>query len=263
MQEYLNTSIKEIIGRFPEVENILDEYHIGCGPCALGSCLLKDIVEIHRLPADQEEEMTARIARVIFPDREIEIPKARRRSEARSQELTYSPPLKKLVDEHALIKRWVAIIPRVIERLDMESEGAIQTILDGVDFIRSYADRYHHAKEEDILFKYFDENLDILKVMHEDHERARGHVKAVLEALERKDTEAISHHLNAYRELLTEHIKKEDEILYPWMDNNLSVSQIGRLFSQFGEVDAELGRSPETYERFISSLEEELKSEEV
>jgi len=38
--------------------------------------------------------------------------------------------------------------------------------LDGVDFIRSYADKYHHAREEEILFKYFDEDMAILKVMH-------------------------------------------------------------------------------------------------
>ena len=30
-------------------------------------------------------------------------------------------------------------------------------------------------------------------------------------------------------ELLTEHIRKEDEILYPWMEQQLSDGQIGRL----------------------------------
>jgi hypothetical protein len=30
--------------------------------------------------------------------------------------------------------------------------------LDGVDFIRGYADRFHHAKEEDVLFEALIEN---------------------------------------------------------------------------------------------------------
>ena len=56
MQQYLNKGIKEIIDQFPEVEKILAEYGIGCGPCSVGICELKDIVDIHNLPPEQEQE---------------------------------------------------------------------------------------------------------------------------------------------------------------------------------------------------------------
>ena len=36
MEAYLNRSIKEVIKEFPPVEKILDDYGIGCGPCAVG-----------------------------------------------------------------------------------------------------------------------------------------------------------------------------------------------------------------------------------
>jgi hemerythrin-like domain-containing protein len=258
MEEYLNKGIKEIMNQFPEVENVLNEYGIGCAPCSVGTCLLKDIVEIHNLPADEEQRMMARIAKIIYPDRAIEIPRIKGKTEAKPKGITYSPPMKKLVDEHVLIKRWVALIPEVVKKLDVEWEEGIKLILDGIDFIRSYADKYHHAKEEEILFKYFDEDLDILRVMHEDHEQARGHVKAILEAIDRKDKAAIAKHLKAYRELLTEHIKKEDEILYPWMDKNLSITQIGELFSKFNETDKQIGYSPTKYGEFIDRLEEKF-----
>jgi len=101
-----------------------------------------------------------------------------------------------------------------------------------VDFIRSYADRFHHAKEEDILFACFDPGLDILKAMHEDHDRGRAHVRGVVEALEQGDREGVAAHLAGYAGVLSEHIKKEDEILYPWMDRNLSVRQVGELFAR-------------------------------
>ena len=97
--------------------------------------------------------------------------------------------------------------------------------------------------------------MDILKVIHEDHEQGRGHRKAISEALEKKDKAVIAEHLTAYAELLTEHIKKEDEILYPWMDRNLSITQIGELFSKFNETDKEIGYSPQKYEEFIERLE--------
>ena len=87
----------------------------------------------------------------------------------------------------------------------------------------------------------------------------RAHVRAILEGLDKKDKEAIGEHFLAYHELLSEHIKKEDEILYPWLDRNLSTTQVGELYSKFGEVDGEFGGAPKKYEEFVNSLEERFK----
>jgi len=262
MEAYLNKGIKEIIEEFPAVEDVLNGYDIGCGPCNVGICLLKDIVAIHRLSDELEQQLMARITKAIRPDQDIMIPKIEKKSETQSEEFKYSPPMKKLVDEHVLIKRWIALIPEVIKNLDVESEEGRQLILDGIDMIRSYADKFHHAKEEDILFKYFDENSDILKVMHEDHTRARALVKEMLDALEKRDQKTIAKNLMAYRELLTEHIRKEDEILYPWMDSQLSTHQVGELFSKFGEADQQIGVPTDKYENFIERLEKKIEKQE-
>ncbi len=81
-------------------------------------------------------------------------------------------------------------------------------------------------------------------------------MKAVAEALEKKDKAKVVEHLNAYKELLTEHIKKEDEILYPWIDRGLSTTQVGELFSRFNAADNLHGKeTPERYEKFVSELE--------
>jgi len=261
METYLNTPIKEVISKFPKVGEILEEYEIGCVPCTVGSCLLKDIIEIHNLSEEDEQEVLVRVAKVIYPDRNIKIPKIERKAKTRSKEIRYSPPMKKLVDEHVLIQRWIALIPQVLEHLDVESPEDLKIISEGADFIRSYADKFHHAKEEDILFKYFDENLDVLKTMLEDHTKGRGHVKALIEAVEKKDKKGIVEHLNAYRELLTEHIKKEDEILYPWMDRNLSVKEVGELFSKFNDVDEISGNGvTERCRAFVIKVEEKVQT---
>ena len=255
MEGILKREIKSTIDEYPEVAEILDAYEIGCGPCMVGTCLLGDVVEIHNLSPEAEQQMMTRIAGVIYPDRKIEIPLRTRETDERPGELTYSPPVKKLVDEHVLINRWAALIPPVVDSMDFGSSEGRQLILDGIDFIRSYADKYHHAKEEDILFMYFDEDLDILKVMHEDHEAARAHVRAVIEAVEKRDEQSAREHLLAYKELLEEHIKREDEILYPWLDRQLSDTQVGQLYGQFSEVDQESGDAPRQYESFIAGLE--------
>ena len=264
MEKYLNKGIKDLILEFPKVGDILNEYNIGCVPCNVGSFLLKDIVQIHSLSSEDEEELIVRIARVIYPDRKIEIPEIKRKARPKSKEIKYSPPIKRLVDEHALIKRWLALIPGVIEKLDIETKEGADLVLDGIYFIRLYADRFHHAKEEDILFKYFDENLDIIKTMHEDHEAGRAHVKVIIEALEKKDKKAVIEHLNGYKDLLTEHIKKEDEILYPWMDRGLSIQQVGELFAKFNEAEEKIGKEVvDRCKRFVVEAEQRIQITKV
>lgn len=256
MEEHLNRGIKEVMTEFPAIEKILDEYGIGCGPCAVGTCLLKDIVKIHNLPEEDEKELMARIAQTIDPGRESKISPRERKREAKKT-VSYSPPIKRLVDEHLLIKRWIALIPEIIKNLDVESAQGRRLILEGVDFIRSYADKLHHAKEEDILFTYFDENLEMIKVMREDHRRGRNHVKAILDALERRDNAAITEHLNGYRELLAEHIRKEDEIMFPWMDKQISKPQTGELSTRFNGADEQMGSAHKKYAAFIETLEKQ------
>jgi hemerythrin-like domain-containing protein len=261
MEKYLNTPIKDIITEFPEVGEILEKYDIGCVPCNVGSCIFKDIMEIHNLPEEKEQELMKKIARIIYPDREIKIPRIERKQKARSGEIKYSPPLKMLVDEHVLIKRLVTLIPEVIKSLDMDSEQGKQIIRNSVEFICMYADKYHHAKEEEILFKYFDENLDILDVMRDDHETARTHVRVILEGLDKKDKKEIAEHFNAYHKLLTEHIKKEDEILYPWIDRNLSTTQVGELFSKFNKADEKSDKEEiDRCKKFVNELEEKMQN---
>jgi len=258
MDTYLDSGIKNIITQFPAIESILEEYEIGCGPCAVGTCLLKDIVEIHRMPPEREQELMARIEAVICPGRKIRVPVENKPAEAAKTELNYSPPMKMLVDEHVLIKRWLALIPQVVASLDLESEEGRQIILDGVDMIRSYADKFHHAKEEDILFKYFDETADIFGVIYEDHRQARGYVKEILAALDRRDSQALGQHLTAYGKLLAEHIKKEDEILFPWLDEQLKTSQVGELLARFENADQQIDVDPQKYQTFINRLEKQF-----
>ncbi len=259
MEQYLNTPIKEVISKFPKAADILNEYNIGCVPCNVGSCLLKDIVEIHNLTLQQEEELMKKLAAVIYPGQKVEIPKIKRKPPAKPGEIKYSPPMKRLVDEHILIKRLIAAIPDIVKNIDLKTEKGRQIILDSVDFIRSYADKYHHAKEEEILFKYFDPELDIIKTMLTDHDTGRNHVKAVIEGVQNQDKGAVAEHLNGYKDLLTEHIKKEDEILYPWMDRNLTTNKVGELFAKFSEADGKFEEVvPRKYEKFVAELEKKL-----
>lgn len=260
MDKYMNTGVKEVIREFPAVGVILDEYGIGCVPCTAGTCLLKDVVEIHHLTPDAEAQMLTRIAGAIYPDRQVDIPAPVSRRTNDVREISYSPPLQKLVDEHVVIKRWLALIPPIVDRLESQWEKWRPVLQEAVAFIRNYADAYHHAKEEKILFAGLDPNLDIIATMLREHDQGRQLVRELVQGIETSNVPAVATCLMAYRELLQGHIKKEDEILYPWIDRGLSDTQVGRLFSQFGDVDRQFAGEPARQEQFVRRVEQSLRA---
>ncbi len=131
-----------------------------------------------------------------------------------------------LVNEHRLILRMISLLERNAPRTEDGSYTNWQFYLDGVDFIRNFADRFHHAKEEDVLFEALvnngmpRENSPVAAMLME-HDQGRVFVKAMeTAALEARDGQTgreqiIAANALAYAALLREHISKEDEILYP------------------------------------------------
>ena len=131
-----------------------------------------------------------------------------------------------LINEHKLILRMITLLERNAPLTADGSYANWQFYLDGVDFIRNYADRFHHAKEEDVLFEALitngmpRENSPIAAMLME-HDQGRSLVTA-LERAARKalagepgQAAIIAENALAYAELLREHISKEDDILYP------------------------------------------------
>lgn len=257
MEKYLNKGIKPIIEELPVIGDILNEFDIGCTDCTGGSCLLKDVVAIHNVSPQVEADLMYAIEKAIYPDREVVKRIVSEQEKQAKQEFKYSPPVKQLVDEHSLILRWLDLVEDVLAYIEVDPEQAWQWIAAGADFSRTYADQFHHAKEEDILFSYADQSLEIIQVMFEDHDHGRSHIKQVFLAVEERNPELAGKHLLAYRALLREHIKKENEILFPWMDRNLTDSQVGQLFAQFAKVNADM--PVEQYKDFVFEVETKLK----
>lgn len=259
MEKYATKGIKSIIAEFPGIEKILEEYGIGCGPCTIGICQLRDILEIHKLPREAEEQLMCRIEAEIYPERNIGVPAGTTLHQAHAEQIRYSRPMQVLVEEHKLIKRWLALIPALVKNLDLTSAEECQVIEKGIDLIRSYADRLHHGKEEDILFGYFDNTADIFQVIYEDHRRARALVQEMLRALDAKNSGVLASSLLEYAALLTEHIHKEDEVLFPWLDSRLAEEEKAELAIRFDQSDRTLALDDRKYHSFIERLEQQDK----
>lgn len=253
MINVLNQYIKEVIAAHPDVAELLAGFKIGCTTCSLGTCKLKDVVDMHDLSEDDESSLYKGIASIVYPNQQVTLPKPRERKPVKTSK-KMAPPLMTLVGEHAYIKKVIAAIPRLSEELETTLAQKQETIKKVIDFIKNYADRYHHAKEEDLVFKLFDQSAEILSTMFAEHDAGRGYVRAIVKGLEDCDAGAIVTNLNKYGQLLSAHIKKEDEILYPWINRNLSDRDVGKLFFQFAEVEVRFGDAPREYEAFADSL---------
>jgi len=131
-----------------------------------------------------------------------------------------------MVDEHQLILRMIALVEANTRLLEQGKFSDYQFYLDAVDFIRNYADRFHHAKEEDTLFvalvaNGMPEKNSPIEAMLIEHDQGRTFVKAVEEAARlglagATDQDAvIAENARGYANLLRGHIQKEDDILYP------------------------------------------------
>lgn len=99
-------------------------------------------------------------------------------------------PTDELKDEHKVILRMLKILEKAAQNLEEGKEVKPEGFKKAVDFIRNFADRCHHGKEEDTLFPMM-EKYGIpreggpLGVMLYEHTLGRNYVKGMAEALEK------------------------------------------------------------------------------
>ena len=166
-----------------------------------------------------------------------------------------------LSEEHRVIERVLAVLEKlgkqpVVEHLDSWKKT--------LDFIRGFADGCHHFKEEKVLFPAMEAHGiptdgGPIGMMLLEHEEGRGHVRAMLAALEEVHTDAAKQTLidnaNSYLRLLKEHIQKEDEILFRMADEAISAGEQKELLRAFEEHEArEMGQG--VHEKYLAIVEE-------
>ena len=132
-------------------------------------------------------------------------------------------PIAPLMIEHRLIERMIAVIRKEIGRIESGGEIDPGFIDDAVDFIRTYADRCHHGKEEDILFRDLGRkeltSYDRIMVeeLKEDHRKGRENTALLVAAKEKyirgdKDQAGkILDEMKFFVDFYPKHIEKEDK----------------------------------------------------
>jgi len=176
-----------------------------------------------------------------------------------------------LSDEHQLILRMIALVEKNTALMEAGRFRNWQFFLDAVDFIRNYADRFHHAKEEDVLFIELIENgmpekQSPIEAMHMEHDQGRDYVRALEEAAQRAlqgtpgQIPVIAANAKGYAELLRGHIDKEDNILYPLAERVLPEEVRERMFAAYAEAEAQTPELEEKYRRLVEQYEQQASA---
>lgn len=170
-----------------------------------------------------------------------------------------------MVDEHRLILRMAQVLEDRARLLADGKFGDWDFFLKAVDFIRTYADRFHHAKEEDILFRELvrngmpKENSPVAAMLM-GHDQGRALVRGMEEAAvaaKAGDAAAaakIVENATAYVAFIRDHIEKEDKILYPLAERVLPADWRKAMNAEY--CTAEAGAPAGLQEKYCRLVEE-------
>lgn len=157
-----------------------------------------------------------------------------------------------LMIEHRLIERMLTAAERQAQRIretGLADPEAIDLIL---DFVHTYADRTHHGKEEDILFRDLarkpltPDDQRVMAELRQEHLDGRQIVRALdgtRERHRRGEAEAapeLATELQALTGFYRKHIAKEDQVFFPAAMAYLSDEEQQAMLAEFWEFDRKM-----------------------
>ena len=168
-------------------------------------------------------------------------------------------PIGPLMREHRLIERMVVVLAKQFDP---------NLIPAAVDFFRTYADRTHHGKEEEILFRALarkplsPKDSQIMRELIEEHVVARKMVKGLLDAHTRYSAgkmDSPDEVLALVRQLVDfypRHILKEDrDFFFPCLEY-LAADEQAAMLEEFWEFDRRMIH--EKYQKVVDAFSSPL-----
>ena len=143
-----------------------------------------------------------------------------------------------LRNEHDAILHVFTFLDKMLLASDGEKERDLKFAKELVNFLSIFADQCHHGKEEGVLFKEM-ETLGVpnqggpIGVMLHEHVLGRELITSMREALQNNDLEKFKVIAVDYRDLLQQHIQKENTVLFPLADRLIGDEKQMELFKLF------------------------------
>jgi len=167
-----------------------------------------------------------------------------------------------LSNEHRVIEQVLNCLEKIAQNCESAGRLEEKPARDAIDFLRNFADRCHHGKEETHLFpametRGYPRNGGPTGVMRYEHEEGRAHVRAMDESTAPAaagDAAAVKQfveHAYGYVGLLRRHIEKEDHCLFAMANQAFHEADQHRLLEAFARVETEeMGAG--THEKYLA-----------
>jgi hemerythrin-like domain-containing protein len=144
-----------------------------------------------------------------------------------------------LQNEHQAILSSLQILDTLRGRLERGLDVERRDIHDFAAFLKEFADKCHHGKEEGILFPALvkagiTEKGGPIGVMLSEHAKGRELIKEMESAVSGKeDRERFMRAAKEYSSLLHAHIEKENSVLFPSAERVLAAPQLDQIYEAF------------------------------
>ncbi len=173
-----------------------------------------------------------------------------------------------LRDEHVYIKKVLSSIRKQCISIVNGGKVDFEIFTQMIDFVRSFADKYHHQKEENHLFNVMADKLakDIgtgpIEGMLTEHDFGRAYMYELEQALKKHqagDMDAkvdIVGNAMGYVQMLSKHIEKEDTAIFSLAERRLDQTTQNKLDKDFNIIEAqeENKKLRNKYIKFADSL---------
>lgn len=174
-------------------------------------------------------------------------------------------PIGPLMIEHRLIERMISLMAAEAAKIRSGQAPDAEFIRVAVDFVRTYADKLHHGKEENILFrdlakkKLSAEHRRITDELIAEHVQGRENVRRLVEARDqylrgdRGSAEAVAAQLEVLAKFYPAHIAKEDKHFFIPVMDYFSAAEQAVMLREFYEFDRKFVHV--AYREIVSALD--------
>ncbi|MBZ9607204.1 hemerythrin domain-containing protein [Clostridium estertheticum] len=172
-----------------------------------------------------------------------------------------------MMDEHKYILRGLKLFKKLSVEILNSNTVDFVSFEKMILFVRNYADKHHHNKEEVVLFKKMETQLGQnmvkgpLSGMYIEHDLGRQHITLLEEALLRVKNGDLDSRVDiiansvCYADLLTRHIDKEDKLIYTFARRALSQVDMEDVNVSCENIELEATKN-QLQKEYISVLEE-------
>lgn len=169
-----------------------------------------------------------------------------------------------LMNEHEAILSAIQILERMIATIEKATSVETKDIHDFIGFLKEFADKCHHGKEEGLLFPAMigagvPDQGGPIGVMLAEHAQGRKLIRDMEESISTDvNRMKLAQAAREYANLLRNHIQKENNVLFPMAERVLTETQLEKLYKGFEEHEEKVigqGRHEELH-AMLKSLQE-------